>query len=219
MSSPGPAAPRTSLPPDPSGRAPGVPAPHRPGLPPHPAGEPRPEDLPAAAAAATEEALRGGARGLPALVALARRLLGEVAKFGVVGVVALVTDLGLFNLLRFGVPGGGGVGPIHGHPLTARALSVVVATCVSYAGNRWWTWRDRERSGLTREYLLFFGINLVGLLINLGVLGFVEYVLDRNGPVASNAANLVGIVIGTLVRFLAYRTWVFRPVAAEGERD
>jgi len=137
------------------------------------------------------------------VLALVRRLYREAAKFGAVGLVCAAIDLGVFNLLSYTGA------PLHRHPLTARAISVVVATVVSYIGNRWWTWRDRERAGLAREYALFFAINLVGLGINLGVLAFAEYVLGFHSGITRNIANLIGIAIGTLVRFVAYRRWVF----------
>jgi len=137
------------------------------------------------------------------VLALVRRLYREAAKFGAVGLVCAAIDLGVFNLLSYTGA------PLHRHPLTARAISVVVATVVSYIGNRWWTWRDRERAGLAREYALFFAINLVGLGINLGILAFAEYALGFHSGVTRNIANLVGIGIGTLVRFVAYRRWVF----------
>lgn len=137
------------------------------------------------------------------VLALVRRLYKEAAKFGAVGIVCAVVDLGVFNGLS--ITGA----PLHTHPITARAISVLIATIVSYIGNRWWTWRDRERSSLAREYSLFFVINLVGLAINLGILAFAEYGLGWHSGIERNVANLVGIGIGTLVRFFAYRRWVF----------
>ena len=55
-------------------------------------------------------------------------LFREMAKFGVVGLTALVVDIGLFNVLRFA----GGEGPLYDKPITAKAISVGVATIVAY---------------------------------------------------------------------------------------
>lgn len=136
-----------------------------------------------------------------------RHLIHEVAKFGLVGTAGLIVDLGAFNLLRYDF---GGAGPLHHKPLTARAISIVLATLVTYFGNRFWTWRDRERRPMHREYALFFVLNGVGLVINLAILGLVNYVLDLSGPVSDNLANLFGIGLGTLFRFWSYRRFVFR---------
>src|SRR5690606_20240709 len=66
-----------------------------------------------------------------------RHLIHEVTKFGLVGTAGLIVDLGAFNLLRYDC---GGAGPLHHKPLTARAISIVLATLVTYFGNRFWTW-------------------------------------------------------------------------------
>ena len=144
------------------------------------------------------------------LTAVYRRiahLVHEFAKFGVVGAVGRVVDLGAYNLLRYDL---GGVGILHEKPLTARTISIVLATVVTYAGNRHWTWRTRERRKLHHEYVLFFLLNAIGLVINLAVLGGVTYVLQLTGPVWDNLANLGGIGLGTLFRFWSYRRFVFR---------
>ena len=72
------------------------------------------------------------------------QLFHEVAKFGVVGLIALVIDVGLFNLLRFA----GDPGLMYDKPLTAKVVSVVAATTFAYFGNRYWTFRNRGRTTL-----------------------------------------------------------------------
>ncbi len=136
-------------------------------------------------------------------------LLQQIAKFGVVGLVALVVDVGLFNLLRFA----GGEGPLYDKPLTAKIVSVIVATTVAYIGNRIWTFSDRGRTGVAREYLLFFVLNGIALGITLSVLWFSHYALGLTSPLADNiSANIIGLGLGTLFRFWSYRKWVFPEV-------
>jgi putative flippase GtrA len=148
---------------------------------------------------------------LRSLYARVEHLVHEVAKFGVVGLVALVVDVGLFNLLRFA----GGEGPMYDKPLTAKIVSVSVATTVAYFGNRYWTFRHRGRTSFGREYLLFFVLNGVGLAISVGCLWFSHYALGFTSPVADNiSANVIGLGLGTLFRFWSYRRWVF-PADAE----
>lgn len=136
-------------------------------------------------------------------------LLREGMKFAAVGGIGFVVDLVMFNLLLFA----GGRGPLHGDPLVAKTVAVIVATAVTYAGHRLWTFRHRARTGLTREYALFFALNAVGLGIALGCLAFSNYVLNLSGPLADNiSANVVGLMLGSLFRFWSYRTWVFPAV-------
>ncbi|MEV4757639.1 GtrA family protein [Micromonospora sp. NPDC049559] len=140
-------------------------------------------------------------------------LIREVGKFGVVGVVAFVVDLGLFNYAITGL----GM-----ERLLAKTFSTVVAATVAFVGNRFWTWRHRERSGMVREYSLYFFFNAVGLGIGLGCLAISHYGLGSIWPtvfkslLADNiSANLVGAVLGTLFRFWSYRRFVFVGPAAQ----
>lgn len=143
-------------------------------------------------------------------------LLHEIARFGVVGAVAFVVDITTFNALRYGLDG---EGILHDKPLTARVISVALATTVAYFGNRHWTWKHRERRALHREYTLFFAFNAVGLLLNVAILAFVNYVLGLQDPVSNNVGNLVGIGLGSLFRFWAYRRFVFRePLQPDADR-
>ena len=127
-------------------------------------------------------------------------LVQELMKFGLVGGFAFLVDLGLFNLLLH----------MTDKPLTSKTVSMVVATTISYAGNRHWTWRTRSRSGLRREYTLFLLLNGIGLLIALTCLAVSHYVLEFTSALADNvAANVVGLVLGTTFRFWSYRRFVF----------
>ena len=143
---------------------------------------------------------------LRSAVALVQRLAHELVRFGVVGLLGYVVDVSVFNLLRYA----GGEGPLHNKPLTAKALSVSVATLVTYFGNRHWTWRDRGRTAFRREYGLFFVFNGIGMAIAVGCLFVSHYLLDLTSPLADNiSANVVGLGLGTLFRFWSYRTFVF----------
>ncbi len=145
-----------------------------------------------------------------------RALLHEAAKFGVVGGLGFVVDVGIFNLLRFA----GDPGVLEHKPLTAKAISVAVATVVTYLGNRHWTWAERQRSGAGREVALFFVLNGIGMAIALGCLAVSHYVLDLTSPLADNvSANVVGLVLGMIFRFWSYRTFVFRRHPKEAALD
>ena len=130
-------------------------------------------------------------------------LMREVGKFGVVGVVNFVLDVGLFNVLLFTV--------LSSQPLAAKALSTTVAATSSYFMNRHWTWDHRARSGLHRELPLFLLLSAVGLGITEVCLLVSHYGLGFTSHLADNvAANVVGLVLATAWRFLSFKKWVFR---------
>jgi putative flippase GtrA len=129
-----------------------------------------------------------------------RHLVHELAKFGVVGAVNTVLDFALANVLHLG---------LHWHALAAKSTSVAVAATSSYFMNRHWTFRHRARTGLRREYSLFFLLNGVGLLIADACIVVVQDGFHRTGPLWFNVAQVAGLAIGMLFRFTSYKRWVF----------
>jgi putative flippase GtrA len=131
-----------------------------------------------------------------------RPLAKEIAKFGAVGGANTVVDFAVFNLMMWlGIPA-----------LKANVVSTVVATTTSYGMNRKWTYADRARTALRREYTLFFVFNLVGLAIQLAVLGLVKYgfgAAEGTNWLLLNAAKAFAIGVAMVFRFWAYRTFVF----------
>lgn len=140
---------------------------------------------------------------MPRLASLRKRitdLIPELAKFGVVGAVGAVVDLGGAAYLHGAV----GIGP-----MISKALSLTAATLVTYLGSRFWTFRHRVNQALLREGMLFVALNLVGLAIAECVIAFVSYGLDMKHAIAYNAASLVGTGLGTIFRYFSYKKWVF----------
>lgn len=139
-------------------------------------------------------------------------LIHEVAKFGVVGAVNYVVDVGLFNALV--------VGPLGDKPVTAKALSTLVAASSSYFMNRHWTWRHRARTSLAREYGLFILLSAIALGITLAALGFGEYVLHQHSLLARNIwGNIVGVGAATVWRFWSFKRWVFLEAEPQKSED
>ena len=130
-----------------------------------------------------------------------RVLIHEAAKFGVVGLAGFIVSLGGADVLRYGA----GVGKYK-----AVVVATVLATVVTFIGNRYWAFRHRERVGMGRETVMFFVLNAIGLLIQLACVAIVADGAGLQGKVWYNLANLTGIGLGTLFRFWSYRKWVWR---------
>lgn len=130
--------------------------------------------------------------------AIARRL----GSFSAVGAVAFVVDVGLFNILSSTA--------MQDDPILAKTISVVVATTVSWLGSRYITFRKLRTRSIRSETLLFALTNLVGLLISTGCLYVSHYVLGFRSQFADNiSGNIVGIGLGNIFRYFAYRYVVF----------
>jgi putative flippase GtrA len=129
-----------------------------------------------------------------------RRLARELSAFGVVGAVSFLVDVGLFQYLYASVGT---------DALTAKFMATLVSMTVAYAGHRYWSFSARARTGLRREYVRFALINALTLLLGLAIVGFVRHPLQQESALVLQAANVASIVIGTVVRYLSYRRWVF----------
>jgi putative flippase GtrA len=128
----------------------------------------------------------------------------EMIKFGVVGGLAFIIDIGLANLLWNTV--------LEDKVTTAKILSGVAATLFAWVGNRLWTFRHRRSREPLQEVLLFFGVNAIALVIAAGVLALSHYGLGFQSRLADNVATIIGIGLGTVFRFVAYRYFVFAGV-------
>jgi putative flippase GtrA len=129
-----------------------------------------------------------------------RALVRELGAFGVVGATAFLVDVGLFQVLYAVV----GVDAV-----TTKLLATLVSMTVAFVGHRFWSFAHRARTGLRREYVRFAGINCLTLLLGLAIVWFVRYPLGQESVLVLQAANVLAICVGTVVRFLAYSQWVF----------
>jgi len=143
-----------------------------------------------------------------ALRARLDQLAREVAKFGTVGALGLVVNIAVSNLLWR---------TTDLQVVRAGLLATFVAILFNYVGFRYWTYRDRDKSGRTRELTLFLLFSGVGAVIETGVLYAATYGFGWNSPVQSNVFKILGIGIATLFRFWSYRTWVFKALPTEPE--
>jgi putative flippase GtrA len=129
-----------------------------------------------------------------------RLLARELSAFGMVGAVCFVLDLALFQLLYASV----GLGAV-----TAKLVATLVSMTVAFLGHRYWSFAHRQQTSLRQGYLRFAVINAVTLGIGLAIVATVRYPLGQESVLALQMANITSIAVGTAVRWLTYRRWVF----------
>lgn len=138
-----------------------------------------------------------------------RLLIKELSAFGIVGAVCFVLQVGAFQVLY---------AHLHVGAVTSNLVATVFSMTVAYVAHRYWSFSHRARTGVAREYVLFALINGVTLLMGLALVAFVRYGLHQDSPLILQVANISSIVIGTAIRYLGYRQWVF-PAHAEEVED
>jgi len=124
----------------------------------------------------------------------------ELVRFGIVGGLGTIIDLGGAAVLH---------SAFHKGPLESKALSITAATIFTYLASRFWTFRHRDNQPVHREVLLFVALNVVGLILAELVIAGTTYGLGLKGQLAYNAASFIGTGLGTVFRWYAYRKWVF----------
>lgn len=144
-------------------------------------------------------------------MAFLRRILPELSKFGVVGLLGIVVDVGGFNLLRVVANEG---------PLTAKIVSAAAATIASWLGHRYWTYSHARRPDAHNEFAWFILFCTLGTGIAVGCLWFTHYVLGLTTALEDNiSGNVIGLVLATAFRWWSYRTFVFTSAPAGGDAE
>jgi putative flippase GtrA len=136
------------------------------------------------------------------IIGLINLLWREVAKFGLVGGLGWIIDNALYAVLWHG--------PMSDSTIKARIVSTGVATLFSWFANRYWTFRHRRSERVWKEFGLFLVMNGIGLGIVLACQVVSRYVLGFQSFTADFVAGgVIGLILGTIFRFLAYRFFVF----------
>jgi putative flippase GtrA len=126
-----------------------------------------------------------------------RQLIHEGAKFLVIGAIGAIITFGVANAL---------------HPIgkyKAITVATILATVITYLGNRYWTFRHRQGKGTTRDSIMFFVLNAVGLVIYYACIGIIDLAGLGHSVAWYNVALVVGTGLGTLFRFWSYRRWIW----------
>jgi putative flippase GtrA len=136
-----------------------------------------------------------------------RHLAPEALAFGAIGAANTLLYMAItWALLSIGA-------------VKASIIATIVTTTLAYLANRYWTYRKHTRSALRREYTLFFGFNLVGMIIQSGAVTIGKYgfgLTEEHDKVLFMGVTLLGIAVATIFRFWAYRTFVFLKPPVDG---
>ncbi len=126
------------------------------------------------------------------------KLVEQILKFGVVGVLAFAIDYGLLMLLSqvCGVD-----------PVLSAAISFCVSLTFNYLASMRFVFRHREDISRTREFVTFLILSAIGLGINEVIMwGGVN--LLGNNPLAVTATKVVATGIVMVWNFVSRKRWL-----------
>ena len=133
----------------------------------------------------------------------------QLAKFLLIGAMTALVDLAILNLLIFIF------GIAVGITFTVfKTISFIIAFSTKYLGDKLWAFEDDKMIGLKKQIGAFFGVTLIGLLINVVVASLVvNWIGPQFGLSARVWANIAGITASLttiLWNFPAYKYLVFK---------
>lgn len=130
----------------------------------------------------------------------------QLQRFAAVGVASTVVHLGLFAALSAGMASA----------QVANLLALLVATVANTALNRRWTFGIQGGRGAARHQAQGLAVFGVTWLMTAGALGLLHLVAAAPPTAAQTGVVAVATAASTAVRFVAMRSWMFRPPTARG---
>ena len=136
-------------------------------------------------------------------------------KFAVVGVFGAIIDFGMMNLLTR---------LANMSLVIAGTISFVCAISSNFIWNRFWTYPESRSRPVMQQLIMFFVVNVAGVLIRIPILRFVEApmfafinrlswnVPFESGFLAKNFTLALAVGIVMLWNFFVNRYWTYNDV-------
>lgn len=126
-----------------------------------------------------------------------KKLIEQVVKFGIVGIIALIIDVALLNLLMLA----------HLNNVIAGTISFVISLIFNYIASMKYVFKHREDMAKWMELLIFVISAVIGLLINdliiwASTLGLAE-------SLRGSAIYVLRTNIGKLIATVVVAVWNF----------
>lgn len=134
----------------------------------------------------------------------------ELLKFAMVGGTTWVIDTAIFLILKSTL--------LEPKPTTAKVISTVIATIVSYGLNRGWSFRTRGGRERHHETVLYVLVSAISVGVYAAPVWVSRYMLDLRTPTVTLftehladliSGQVVGVLLGMAFRWWAFRRWVF----------
>lgn len=149
-----------------------------------------------------------------------RNELERFIKFMVVGAIGAVVDFGTYNLLNelAQLP-----------PEASGTISFVLAICSNFAWNRYWTYPDSRSKPILHQFVQFFIVNVLGIVIRLPIIALTrnpfaqiaERLLSLETTVARTLGNNIALAVAVIIvmfwNFFVNRFWTYSDVGSWGD--
>jgi putative flippase GtrA len=128
--------------------------------------------------------------------------LMSLIKFGLTGMLGLIIDFSITWLLK---------DELHINKFIANAAGFTTAVISNYIINRLWTFSERERVKISRQFASFLFVSLVGLLLNSAIV----YVLNEHFLLHFYVSKAIAILLVFFWNFSANYFFVFKSSSSD----
>ncbi len=146
-----------------------------------------------------------------------KKLIGQITKFGVVGILCFLIDYGIYSMLII-LPAV--------HHLAANIVSFTVSLVANYLLSMRFVFARRENLDRRAEFFLFALLSVIGLLISEGIIYLcVDVFYERTAALserislrqAKQAAKIVSSAVVMVYNFISRKLFLEKKDKPTGE--
>ena len=127
-----------------------------------------------------------------------KKLIEQILKFGVVGIIATVIDFGVLYVLSQSL----GMDPV-----ISAGISFCVSLIFNYVASMRYVFTHREDMSRSREFVIFLVLSLIGLAINEAIMAAGVAVLG-NSALAVMGTKVLATAIVMVWNFVSRKKWL-----------
>ena len=127
-----------------------------------------------------------------------KKLIEQILKFGVVGIIATVIDFGVLYILSQ---------PLGMDPVISAGISFCVSLVFNYVASMRYVFTHREDMSRSREFVIFLVLSLIGLAINEAIMA-AGVALLGNSALAVMGTKVLATAIVMVWNFVSRKKWL-----------
>lgn len=127
-----------------------------------------------------------------------KKLIEQILKFGVVGIIATVIDFGVLYVLSQ---------PLGMDPVISAGISFCVSLVFNYVASMRYVFTHREDMSRSREFVIFLVLSLIGLAINEAIMAAGVAFLGSSA-LAVMGTKVLATAIVMVWNFVSRKKWL-----------
>ncbi len=124
-----------------------------------------------------------------------QKLIAQIMKFGIVGIIATIIDFGVMNLLHYG---------LRLDILIANTSGFVISLVFNYLASMKYVFAHKEGMSRRREFIIFVVLSVIGLVLNDGIV----LALNAGIGLEANIAKLCATALVMVYNFVARKIFL-----------